>query len=87
MKKIEFKLTQEECNVIMKIMIDYIEVAKKREIKRNRKCKEGIFIDIDDVTRYLQYEELQTLFHVITKFGGDSYSKEKILDWYIENRE
>ena len=87
MKKIGVKLTQDECSVIMKVITDYIEVATKREGKRNRKGKEGIFIDIEDITRYLKYEELQTLFHVITKCGCDSQSEEKILDWYIENRE
>ena len=83
MKKIEFKLTQDECSVIMKVITDYIEAATKRE----RKDKDGIILDIEDVFRFFKYEELECLFHVITKFGGDDYSENKILDWYIENRD
>lgn len=83
MKKIEFKLTQDECSVIMKVITDYIGAATKRD----KKLKHGISLEIGDVLRYLQYEELESLFHVITKFGGDDYSEEKILDWYTENRE
>lgn len=83
MEKIRFELTQDECSVIMKVITDYIEAATKRD----KKLKHGISLEIGDVLRYLQYEELESLFHVITKFGGDDYSEEKILDWYIENRD
>lgn len=83
MEKIRFELTQDECSVIMKVITDYIEAATKRD----KKLQHGISLEIGDVLRYLQYEELESLFHVITKFGGDDYSEEKILDWYIENRE
>ncbi|MGM9928708.1 MAG: hypothetical protein ACI35P_12240 [Bacillus sp. (in: firmicutes)] len=67
----------------MKIIIDYIEAASK--IDRKDEC--GFFIAIEDIFRYFKYDELECLFHVITKFGGDSYSENKILDWYTENRE
>lgn len=83
MEKIRFELTQDECSVIMKVITDYIEAATKRD----KKLQHGISLEIGDVLRYLQYEELESLFHVITKFGGDDYSEEKILDWYTENRE
>ena len=80
MKKIDFKLTQDECSVIMKVIKDYIEAATKRE----RKYKDGIFLDIEDAFRFFKYEELECLFHVITKFGGDDSTENKILDWYID---
>ena len=83
MEKIRFELTTDECSVIMKVITDYIEAATKRD----KKLKHGISLEIGDVLRYLQYEELECLSHVITKFGGDDYSQDKIFDWYIENRD
>ena len=79
MEKITFKLSQDEVSVIMKVIKDYIEAATKRD----KKFKHGISLEIGDVSRYFQYEELACLFHVITKFGGDDYSENKVLDWYI----
>lgn len=83
MNKIRFELTQDECSVIMKVITDYLEAATKRD----KKFKNGISLEIGEVTRYFKYEELECLFHVITKFGGDDYSEEKLIDLYIENRE
>lgn len=83
MEKITFKLSEDEVTVIMKVIKDYIEAATKRD----RKDKDGIFLDIEDIFRFFKYEELECLFHLITKFGGDDYSENKVLDWVIENRE
>lgn len=80
MEKITFKLSQDEVSVIMKVIKDYIEAATKRE----KQFKYGISLEIGDISRYFQYEELECLFHVITKFGGDDYSENKVLDWYID---
>lgn len=81
MEKISFKLTQDECSVIMKVIKDYIEAATKRKSI----YKYGITLEIGDVPRFFQYEELECLFHLITKFGGDDYSENKVLDWYIDS--
>lgn len=81
MEKITFKLSQDEVSVIMKVIKDYIESATKRE----KKFKYGISLEIGDVSRYFQFEELRFLFQVIAKFGGDDYCEDKILDWYIDS--
>lgn len=80
MEKITFKLTQDEVSVIMKVIKDYIEAATKRKSI----YQYGITLEIGDVPRFFKYEELEFLFHVITKFGGDDYSENKVLDWYID---
>lgn len=84
MKKIGFIPTKlDECSVIMKVIIDYLQAATKRDIKN----KDGISLEIGDVYRYFKYEELECLLHVIIKFGGDDFCENKILDWYIEDTE
>lgn len=81
MEKITFKLSQDEVSVIMKVIKDYIEAATKRE----KQFKYGISLEIGDISRYFQYEELRYLFQVIAKFGGDDYCENKVLDWYIHS--
>lgn len=81
MEKITFKLTHDEVSVIMKVIKDYIEAATKRD----RKDKDGIFLDIEDIFRFFKYEELRFLFQVIAKFGGDDYCENKVVDWYIDS--